>query len=287
LLAAVLPEPVWGAQPEHVRETASLPSLGPVPGEKHARKVPLWGKLFIGLVVVSLISYIARVTWVEHDFRCQQGEFTKYQHARPSLENLPPVVPMPDEQAVILHPIAGRTAQLRSRFNNAAIGNAAIGYQAASVIFAACYTLLPRERCEGNPEVEVQVSQWPNSLWSAYELQGIQYRLGAGCSTLPKRIQKFGNAVMADANPKDPGKGKFYWTSGNVLVVIDSYISNSNDFIRSTWSGIPAHYRLAHPVSGKSSRASRVTGALRTPSGWSATWKESCTRFLRIPPKHY
>lgn len=228
LLAAYLPAPVWRAQTQPFREASSLPSSDPVPHERHAGKVPLWGKLFIGLVAVSLVSLVARVTWVEHDFRRQQDEFTKYQQARPSLENLESVVPMADEQAVVLHPIAGRTAQLLGPISNQATTN-----KAASVIFTACYMHLPNNRCEANPpDVKIEVSEWPDTRWSTYELEGIHYGHGVGYFTYPTRIQKFGNAVMAEANPKDPGKGRFYWTSNAVLIVVDSDVSDSDEFIR-------------------------------------------------------
>jgi len=226
LLAAYLPNPVWRVQTPPLREAISQPGTDHATREKRAPNVPLWGKLFMALVLVSLVSYIARVTWVTHNFRSQQKDFSEYQHQRPSLENLAPVVPMTNEQAVILHPIRGRTAQLMGPINNKSTSD-----KAASVLFTACY-MQPDYRCEANPaDVKVQVSQWPDSGWSTYEMQGIQHRY-VGYSTHPKRIQKFGNAVLAEVNPKDPAIGKFYWTSGAVLVVVDSDVSDSDEFIR-------------------------------------------------------
>ncbi len=227
LLAAYLPAPVWvwskRTRPSNLRPA----QLDAPPPEGHALRIPLWGRLFIALLAASLVSYVARVTWVTHNFRRQQAEFTRYLLAHPTLQNLAPVAPMSNEQAVLLHPIADRTAQLLSRLNNAAIGN-----QPASVTFTACYMRLDY-RCEANPaDVKVQVSQWPGSRWSTYELEGMHYGNGAGYFTHPKRVQKFGNTIMADENPKDPGKGRFYWTSGVVLIVVESDVSDSDEFIR-------------------------------------------------------
>ena len=229
LLAAYLPAPVWvwskRTRPSNLRPA----QLDARPPEGHALRIPLWGRLFIAVMAASLVSDVARVTWVTHNFRRQQEEFTRYQLAHPTLENLEPVLPMVNEQAVVLHPVAGRTAQLSlsGRLNNAAMGN-----QPAFVTFTACYVRLDY-KCEANPaDVKVRVSQWPDSRWSAYELEGIHYGNGAGYFTHPKRIQKFGNTIMADENPKDPGKGRFYWTSGAVLIVVDSDVSDSDEFIR-------------------------------------------------------
>lgn len=227
LLGAYLPAPVWRAQTQPSGQAFSLSRSAPLLRATHARKVPLWGKLFIGLVTLFLISWIARTTWVEHNFRRQLEVFTKYQQARPSLENLESIVPMANEQAVILYPIAGRTADLWGQRTIPATTN-----QPPSVTFTACYMHRPEYRCLANPpDVKVQVSQWSNSQWSTYELQGIQYRY-TGYSTHPKKIQKFGNTMMAELSPKDPGIGKFYWTSNAVLIVLDSDASDSDEFIR-------------------------------------------------------
>ena len=92
---------------------------------------------------------------------------------------------------------------------------------------------LPNETCPGNPpEVDVRISQWPNSAWSTYEMKSIHYGLGVGYFDHAKTTQRFGNTIMVDANPKEPGKGKFFWTSGPVLIEINSRVSDSDEFIR-------------------------------------------------------
>jgi hypothetical protein len=131
--------------------------------------------------------------------------------SRPSLQDLPPIELRAGEDAVLLHPIAGRTAQL--------IGPGPINKATVSkptfVTFEACYMHLPSERCEGSPpDLEVDVSQWPNSEWSYYEMEGIYYGFGAGYFDHAKRTQKFGHAIMVDANPKEPGKEGFTGSTG-------------------------------------------------------------------------
>ena len=135
---------------------------------------------------------------------------------------------MASENAVLLHPIAGRTAQLIGPLSNKATTS-----KPAFVTFDACYMHLPNERCGANPpEVDVRISQWPNSKWSSFEMEGIHYGMGAGYFDHAKRTPKFGNAIMVDSNPKELGKGKFYWTSGPVLIEINSKVSDPDEFIR-------------------------------------------------------
>jgi hypothetical protein len=232
LLEAVLPEPVRGGATEGSREVSILfwRSSEPAPLEKPARKVPLSGKLFIGFLAVSLVSFVARTIWVEHELNRQRDEFAQYQISHPSLQDLPPIEPMAGENAVLLHPIAGRTAQLSV---SGPLTNKATTSKPAFVTFDACYMHLPSERCGANPpDVDVRISQWPNSAWSSYEMEGIQWGFGAGYFNPGKRTQKFGNAIMVQANPKEPGKGKFYWTSGPVLIEINSSVSDPDEFIR-------------------------------------------------------
>jgi hypothetical protein len=234
LLEAVLPEPVRGGATEGSREVSILywRSSEPAPLEKPARKVPLWGKLFVGFLAVSLVSFVARTIWVKyelnHELNRQRDEFAQYQMSHPSLQDLPPIEPMAGENAVLLHPIAGRTAQLIGPLSDKASAS-----KPAFVTFTACYMHLPNERCTGNPpDVDVRISQWPNSAWSSYEMEGVHYGFGAGYFSHVTRTQKFGNAIMVGVNPKEPGKGKFYWTSGPVLIEINSNVSDPDEFIR-------------------------------------------------------
>lgn len=230
LLELALPEPVRGASTEGFREVSILRSSELAPLERPASKVPLWGKLFIGLLAVSLVSFAARMMWVQYDFSRQKDEFAQFQMSHPSLQDLPPVEPMAGENAVLLHPIAGRTAQLSV---SGPLSNKATTSKPAFVTFQACYMHLPNERCDANPpDVHVQISQWPNSAWSLYEMKGIHYGFGAGYFNHARTTQKFGNAIMVDANPKEPGKGKFYWTSGPVLIEVNSNVSDPDEFIR-------------------------------------------------------
>jgi hypothetical protein len=245
LLEVVLPEPVRGASTEGFREVSILRSSEPAPFEKPAWKVPLSGKLFVGFLAVSLASFAARMIWVQYDFSHQRDEFTKYQVSRPSLQDLPRIEPMVGEDAVLLHPIAGRTAQLSI---SGPLSNKATDSKPAFLTFEACYMHLPNERCEANPpDVSVQISQWPNSAWSSYEMKGIQwgfgapnFYVGAGHFNHAKATQKFGKTIMVDANPKEPGKGKFYWTSGPVLIEINSSVSDPDEFIREYMGRYPS-----------------------------------------------
>lgn len=228
LLEVVLPEPIRGGATEGFREVSILRSSEPASLEKPAWKVPLWGKLFVSFLFLSLVSFVARATWVKYEFRRQRDEFARYQMSRPSLQDLPQIEPMIGENAVLLHSIAGRTAQLIGPLSNKATAS-----KPAFVTFDAGYMHLPDESCEANPpEVDVRISQWPNSAWSSYEMEGIHYGFGAGYFNHAKTTQKFGNAIKVDANQKEPGKGKFYWTSGPVLIEINSNVSDPDEFIR-------------------------------------------------------
>jgi hypothetical protein len=228
LLEVALPEPLRRASTQGFREISILRSSEPAPLEKPAWKVPLWGKLFIGFLAVSLVSFVARDIWIKYELNRQRDEFAQYQMSRPSLQDLRRIEPMAGEDAVLLHPIAGRTAQLIGPLSNKATVS-----KPAFVTFDACYMHLPNERCEANPpEVDVRISQWPNSAWSSYEMEGIHYGFGAGYFSHANPTQKFGNAIMVGANPKEPGKGKFYWTSGPVLIEINSSVSDPDEFIR-------------------------------------------------------
>jgi len=205
-----------------------LRSSEPAPLEKPTWKVPLWGKLFIGFLAVSLVSFVARDIWIKYELNRHRDEFSQYQMSRPSLQDLPRIEPMAGENAVLLHPIAGRTVQLIGP-----LADKATIRRPESVGFTACYMHLPTDRCAGNPpDVEIRVTQWPNSAWSSYEMEGIHYGFGAGYFSRVKTTQKFGNAIMMGANQKEPGKGKFYWTSGPVLIEINSNISDPDEFIR-------------------------------------------------------
>jgi hypothetical protein len=63
-------------------------------------------------------------------------------------------------------------------------------------------------------------------------MEALHYGMGVGYFDHAKTIRMFSNAIMVDANPKEPGKGKFYWTSGPVLIEINSNISDPDEFIR-------------------------------------------------------
>jgi hypothetical protein len=228
LLETVLPEPLRGASTEGFREVSILRSPKPAPLERPAWKVPLWGKLFIGFLAVSLVWFVARTTWVQYEFSQQTDKLAQFRMSRPSLQDLPRIEPIAGEDAVLLHPIAGRTVQLIGPLSNQATDS-----KPAFVTFEGCYMHLPNERCHANPaEVDVTISQWPNSSWSSYEMEALHYGMGVGYFDHAKTIRMFSNAIMVDANPKEPGKGKFYWTSGPVLIEINSNISDPDEFIR-------------------------------------------------------
>ena len=228
MLEILLPEPMRGAATEGFSEISILRGSEAAPLEKPAWKVPLWGKLFIGFLTVSLVWFVAWTTWGQYEFSRQRDEFAQYQMSRPSLHDLPRIEPTVDEDAILLHPVAGRTAQLIAPLNNNATDS-----KPACVTFEVCYMHLPNERCHANPpEVDVTISQWPNSAWSSYEMEGIHYGIGVGYFNHAKRTQKLGNTIMVDPNPKGPGKGKFYWTSGPVLIEINSNVSDPDEFIR-------------------------------------------------------
>lgn len=111
-LEVLLPERVRGAATESFSEISILRSSVPAPLEKPAGKVPLWRKLFIGFLTGSLLWFVARTIWGTYEFSHQQDEFAQYQMSRPLLRDLPRTEPMAGEDAILLHPIAGRTAQL-------------------------------------------------------------------------------------------------------------------------------------------------------------------------------
>jgi hypothetical protein len=205
LLEAVLSEPLQATSTEGLREVSILRSPEPAPLKKSAWRVSLWGKLFIGFLAVSLVWFVAWTTSGQYEFSHQRDEFAQYQMSRPSLHDLPRIEPTVDEDAVLLHPIAGRTAQLIAPLRNNATDS-----KPAFVTFEACYMHLPNERCHANPpEVDVTISPWPNRAWSSYEMEGIHYGIGVGYFNHAKRTQQFGNTIRVDPNPKEPGKGKF------------------------------------------------------------------------------
>jgi hypothetical protein len=140
LLEAVLPEPLQATSTEGLREVSILRSPEPAPLKKSAWRVSLWGKLFIGFLAVSLVWFVAWTTSGQYEFSHQRDEFAQYQMSRPSLHDLPRIEPTVDEDAVLLHPIAGRTAQLIAPLRNNATDS-----KPAFVTFEACYMHLPNE----------------------------------------------------------------------------------------------------------------------------------------------
>jgi hypothetical protein len=228
LLATFLPEPAIGGAKDSLAGVSIFKSPEPSPREEVPMRVPLLGKLFVGLVALSLLAFVARTTWVKYKFVRQSDEFARYQMSHPSFQGLPPIEPITAEDGAVLHPIAGRTAQVIGPLINKATAR-----KPEFVGLTVCYMHLPNERCGGNPpDVDVRITRYPNSAWSSYEMEGIHYGFGAGYFTHPKKIQKFGTTILADEKAKEPGKGKYYWVSGPTLIEINSSISDSDEFIK-------------------------------------------------------
>jgi hypothetical protein len=108
--------------------------------------------------------------------------------------------------------------------------------------FSMCYMRLPTERCGGNPPaIAVEIIQYPTVEWADYAERGKAFGPGPDYYQHPENTTEFGQSVLALENRDKPGHGEFYWTSGNIFVVIRSDVSNPAPFIDAYLKRLPSH----------------------------------------------
>ncbi len=189
--------------------------------------VPFLGWTFTGLLCAFFLIFFGGRLWSSHDFERQKQLDAEYRAARPSVDQIPPLQPMDQQEVFIVSPIAGTTP--------IPIGRSLSKARAERPEFAdfrICYMSLPTQRCGGSPPaIDVEVVQYAIPAWADYALRGKAYGPGPGYYQRPKDLVRIGRHILALENPHERGHGEFYWTAGSILVTVRSNISDPTPFV--------------------------------------------------------
>lgn len=204
----------------------------PVPAESPAAmpreaRVPLFAKVLIVLIAIPMVWVTVQSQRTRAGMKEGQEKLEVYFAQRPSLENLPPLVARPDDQVVILRPIAGRpNHSLGHGLQNADV------YRSQRIEYVVCYMFNPSDRCGANPPaVDVRVTQYPTPQWALYAVKGTSVGGGYGAGLNREAVvTKFGQRILQP--PVGRTRSEFYWASGVYVVHVMSDIPETDEFIR-------------------------------------------------------
>ena len=135
-----------------------------------ARSLPIAYTIFFVSIVGVFSYYVIRDISGEHAVAVQQRRIAAAIAAAPSAVNLPAIVPVPPDQALVVDDIDGNVPVLPyGRPMNPASSaepptyDYSIGYQQSPMA----------SRLDFHPVVQVSVTQYPNPEWAKYRLKDI------------------------------------------------------------------------------------------------------------------
>lgn len=186
-----------------------------------ARRLPIAYMIFF-VLFAGVFSYFAfRDISGRHAAAVRQRRITAAMASAPSATNLPQLVPVPVEQALVLHEIAGDVPVLpfsrpmaSASSNGPPTFNYSVGYQKTPMA----------TRLDFHPVVSVVAAQYPTAEWANYYLKDVPVPNAAFSNE--KYIQKvktFGNVIYEDTSWRSSGgQGDlyYYWASGQYLITV-------------------------------------------------------------------
>lgn len=226
-----------------VSAPAESPETASVPAPKE--RIPLAAKLFFIGGTVLLLYFVGRIARNSYSTARTQREIAQSIAEAPSRENLPPVKPETIDQALLLHSIPGYLVlnsydSYRPPFNrilpHTANGVSRAWYTATYVKVKSGVTIA------GRPDVEVTLSEFPNSVWARYQLRNTPVPNAAYLyAKYRRKVEKFGNWVVQDSGRvKTTGEVLFYWWSGNNLIAVHFYKAEEDEFLKAYLQKYPS-----------------------------------------------
>jgi hypothetical protein len=161
--------------------------------------------------------------------------------ARPSSQNLPPIIELPVNQVLVVKPIAGHPSGRNYKWQ--------IPGNSAFVPISASYK---RSETSADYEVsfaDVNVRLYPNSDWAVFATkEGINWSSETEDPGAVTSITKFGNKVVTNTSMRYPNGGAdsyFYRASHNRFVQVTFMTPKRTSFWKNTWLCIPAPFSVA------------------------------------------
>ena len=207
--------------------TPTIPKeIAPLP----ARRLPVAYVISFLLMVGFLSFYAYRMISINRAVAKQQRRISAAIAAAPPTENLPPIIPVAKEDALVMHDIAGNVPVLsygRSMYSVSSTRpptyNYSIGYQPNPMANGLDY----------HPVAQVAITEYPNSEWAKYSLKDIPVPNSAITNEkYIQRVAKFGNTIIENTAWRYPdGRGDlyYYWASGQYQVTVKISAPTSDD----------------------------------------------------------
>lgn len=147
---------------------------------------------------------------------------------RPSMQDLPAVVPLPVGQVLVLRSVAGRPC------GGHTLAPRPTG-SPESVVYLAEYKLSETAAPDELFFADVAVFQYPNAAWAAYQTKEFMWDSVVENPKAVTTVTKFGNKVIMntlEGSPSGGGNLYFYWASGNWFVKVTFHVSEEDEFLR-------------------------------------------------------
>lgn len=190
------------------------------------------GTIFLVVIFGTLAWFIARqVEGALAARRMQAARQAAQQQLageRPSMQGLPALAPLPVERALVLKPITGHPCGLHTLAPQPTGTPESVGYLAE---YKVSETASPGERSFA----DVQVFQYPNAAWAAYQTKQFLWDLTAENPKAVTTVTKFGNKVIMNTLMRYQNGGGdlyFYWASGNWFVKVTFDAAEEDEFLR-------------------------------------------------------
>lgn len=204
-----------------VHKSPALPRAPKKTASPLARSLPIAYTIFFVSIVGVFSYYVIRDISGEHAVAVQQRRIAAAMAAAPSAVNLPAIVPVPPDQALVVDDIDGNVPALPyGRPMNPASSTEpptydySIGYQQSPMA----------SRLDIHPVVQVFVTQYPNPEWATYRLKDIpipnsRYFYGKDI----QKVTKFTNLIYENTgwrHSNGTGDLYYYWASNQYLVMV-------------------------------------------------------------------
>jgi hypothetical protein len=156
----------------------------------------------------------------------QQAAQQRLAAARPSSQNLPPIVKLPVERVLVAGPIAGHPCGRHFQ------------WEVPGIEFVPYTAEYKRSETAGDGEVsfaDVTVRLYPNSDWAVYATKEGISNLEALNSKTVTTVTKFGNKVIMNTligYPNGDGDLYFYWASGSRFVQVTFHATEEDEFLK-------------------------------------------------------
>jgi hypothetical protein len=156
----------------------------------------------------------------------QQAAQQRLAAARPSSQNLPPIVKLPVERVLVAEPIAGHPCGRHFQ------------WEVPGIEFVPYTAEYKRSETAGDGEVsfaDVTVRLYPNSDWAVYATKEGISNLEALNSKTVTTVTKFGNKVIMNTligYPNGDGDLYFYWASGSRFVQVTFHATEEDEFLK-------------------------------------------------------